>query len=47
LVGWIHYPGVANFGRMLEFEAYKDLDRGFKKGVVRNNQLLLVVELEE
>jgi hypothetical protein len=47
MVGWIHYPGVANFRRMLGFEAYKDLDRRFKKGVVRDNPLLLVVELEE
>jgi hypothetical protein len=47
MVGWIHYPGVANFARMLEFEVYKDLDRRSKKGVVRINQLLLVIEFEE
>lgn len=47
MVGWIHYPGAANFGRMLEDEAYKSLDRKYKKGVVRDNPILLMVELEE
>jgi hypothetical protein len=23
MVGWIHYPGIANFGRMLEIEEYE------------------------
>jgi len=47
MVGWIHYPGAASFGRMLEDEAYKKLDRRYKKGVVRDNPILLIVELEE
>jgi len=47
MVGWIWYPGAANFGRMLEDEEYKKLDRMYKKGVVRDNPIVLVVELEE
>jgi hypothetical protein len=47
MVGWIHYPGAASFGKMLEDEAYKSLDRRYKKGVVRDNPFLLIVELEE
>ncbi|KAE9363854.1 hypothetical protein N431DRAFT_564426 [Stipitochalara longipes BDJ] len=47
MVGWIHYPGAASFGRMLEDEKYKVLDRKYKKGVVRDNPILLIVELEE
>ncbi len=46
-IGWVHYSGAANFGRMLEGDMYKELDRKFKKGVVRDNPILLVVELEE
>lgn len=47
MVGWIHYPGTASFGRMLEDEAYKGLDRRYKRGVVRDNPILLIVEMEE
>jgi hypothetical protein len=47
MIGWVHYPGIANFGRMLEDELYKDLDRKYKRGVVRDNPILVVVELEE
>jgi hypothetical protein len=46
MVGWIHYPAAASFGRMLEDEAYKGLDRRYKKGVVRDNPILMIVELE-
>ncbi|KAH6721942.1 hypothetical protein BKA61DRAFT_700978 [Leptodontidium sp. MPI-SDFR-AT-0119] len=47
MMAGVHYPGAANFGRMLEDEAYKRLDRMYKKGVVRDNPILLMVELEE
>lgn len=47
MVAWVHYPGAANFGRMLEDDAYKNLDRKYKKSVVRDNPILLIVELEE
>jgi hypothetical protein len=47
MVGLIHYPGNASFGRMLEDEAYKTLDRKYKKGVVKDNLIFLIVELEE
>jgi hypothetical protein len=32
---------------MLEDEAYKSLYRGYKKGVVRDNPILLIVEFKE
>lgn len=47
MTGWIRYPGAANFGRMLEDELYKDLDRKFKRGVVKDNPILLIVDLKE
>ncbi|KAG4417923.1 hypothetical protein IFR04_008977 [Cadophora malorum] len=46
-MAFVHYDGAANFGRMLEDEMYKGLDRKYKKGVVKDNPVLLVVELEE
>ncbi|KAH7357046.1 hypothetical protein BKA65DRAFT_496099 [Rhexocercosporidium sp. MPI-PUGE-AT-0058] len=47
MIAGVHYPGAANFGRMLEDEAYKRLDRMYKKGVVKDNPILLMVELEQ
>lgn len=48
MTGWVRYAGgAASFGRMLEDEAYKDLDRKFKRGVVRDNPILLIVDLKE
>lgn len=46
MIGWVQYPGAANFGRMLEGGTYKELDRKYKKGVVKDNPILLIVELE-
>ncbi|PVH83785.1 hypothetical protein DL98DRAFT_512941 [Cadophora sp. DSE1049] len=46
-MAFVHYDGAANFGRMLEDELYKGLDRMYKRGVVKDNPILLVVELEE
>ncbi|KAH7407353.1 hypothetical protein BKA64DRAFT_666359 [Cadophora sp. MPI-SDFR-AT-0126] len=46
-IAFVHYDGAANFGRMLGDEMYKGLDRMYKKGVVKDNPVLLVVELEE
>ena len=46
-MAFVHYDGAANFARMLEDDMYKGLDRKYKKGVVRDNPVLLVVELEE
>jgi hypothetical protein len=32
---------------MLEEEAYKNLGRNYKKGIVKDNPILVIVELEE
>ena len=47
IVGWIYYSGAASFGRMPEDDAYKSLDRMYKKGIVRDNPILLIVKLED
>ncbi|MCJ1441704.1 MAG: hypothetical protein MMC23_002196 [Stictis urceolatum] len=46
LLGLIHYPNVASFGRMLENDAYKELDRTYKRGVVKDNPIVCLVEID-
>ncbi|KAK0100824.1 hypothetical protein ONS95_007272 [Cadophora gregata] len=46
-MAFVHYDGAVNFARMLEDEMNKGLGRMYKKRVVRDNPILLLVELEE
>lgn len=49
--GWedsalIYYPSLWHFGKMFDDEAYMDVDRKFKQGVLRDNPLIMCTEVK-
>lgn len=42
----IYYPSLWHFGKMSDDEAYVEVDRKFKQGVLRDNPLMCCTEVE-
>lgn len=43
-VGIVHYPSITHFEEMLDSESYKDVDREYKFGVLKDTAILCVSE---